>query len=472
MKTSNVKFRALIIPLIIGISFWLCTPVRPTGVSVTAWHMLSIFLATIIACITQPLPIAGVALTGFTIMILLRVTDFETAITAFSNKTVWLIAMAYMISRGFAKTGLGKRIALLFVKHFGQKTLGLSYAIEAIDLVTSPATPSNTARAGGIIYPIIKSLSEVFNSNPKDKTERKIGSYLIFSEFHANIVTSAMFMTAMAPNLIAIGLANSFGIKISWMEWFIAALLPGIICLLTVPFIIYKLYPPEIKETPNAKKWAEKQLATMGHISKRELSMLFIFIIALLLWMFSSILNLDATLVGFIAVLLLLFTSVLSVDDVLKENGSWNVIIWFSVLIFMANELNTLGFIPWLSKTISHAMSGMGWITVLIIISIIYFYSHYFFASQAAHVTAMYSALLGVAIAAGVLGKLAALMLAFVTAIYASSTQYANGPASVLFGSNYISQKHWWSLNFAMGIYYLIIWLGVGMVWTNVIGIW
>lgn len=472
MKASTVKYRALIIPLIVGIAFWLLTPARLTGVSIAAWHMLAIFLATIIACITQPLPIAGVAITGFVVMILLHVTSFETAITAFGNKTAWLVAMAYMISRGFSKTGLGKRIALIFVKHFGNKTLGLSYAIEAIDLVTSPATPSNTARAGGIIYPIIQSLSEVFKSDPKDKTERKIGSYLIFSEFHANIVTSAMFMTAMAPNLIAISLANSFGLKISWMEWFIAALLPGVICLVTVPFIIYKLYPPEIKRTPNAGKWAEKQLTAMGKMSKREIAMLIIFIAALLLWMFSSMINMDATLVGFIAVLLLLFTSVLTVDDVLSEKGSWNVVIWFSVLIFMANELNSLGFIPWLSKSISSRMNGMSWVTALVIVALVYFYSHYFFASQAAHVTAMYGALLGVAIAAGVPGKLAALMLAFVTAIYASSTQYANGPASVLFGSNYISQKHWWTLNFVMGIYYLIIWFGVGLVWTKVIGIW
>lgn len=373
MKTRKVNYTAFIIPLIVGIIFWLTTPIRPVGLSVSAWHMLAVFLATIIACITQPLPIAGVAIAGFTVMILLRIVKLDTAITAFGNKTVWLIAMAYMISLGFTTTGLGKRIALIFVKYFGKKTLGLSYAIEAIDFVTAPATPSNTARAGGIIYPIIKSLADIFDSDPQNNTQRKIGSYLIFSEFHANTITSAMFMTAMAPNLIALGLADSFHINISWLQWFIAALIPGLICLLTVPFIIYKLYPPEIKQTPNAKVWAEKELTKMGQMSKQEYCMLAIFVLALVLWMCSSWLKLDATVVGFIAVLLLLLTNVISVDDLLQEKGAWNVVIWFSVLIFMANQLNTLGLIPWLSKNIAHSMSGLNWITVLIIISVIYF---------------------------------------------------------------------------------------------------
>ncbi len=41
------------------------------------------------------------------------------------------------------------------------------------------------------------------------------------------------------------------------MNWFLAALIPGIISLILVPLIIYKMYPPEIKETPNAKSWAQ-----------------------------------------------------------------------------------------------------------------------------------------------------------------------------------------------------------------------
>ena len=67
--------------------------------------------------------------------------------------------MAFFISRGFVKTGLGRRIALQFVRLFGKKTLGLAYSLVGVDLILAPATPSNTARAGGIMFPIIQSLS-------------------------------------------------------------------------------------------------------------------------------------------------------------------------------------------------------------------------------------------------------------------------------------------------------------------------
>ena len=54
------------------------------------------------------------------------------------------------------------------------------------------------------------------------------------------------------------------------MNWFLAAIVPGIVSLIVIPFIIYKMYPPTVKETPDAKDWAENELADMGSIAKAE----------------------------------------------------------------------------------------------------------------------------------------------------------------------------------------------------------
>lgn len=189
--------------------------------------MLAIFIATIVGCILKPLPIGGVAIVGLTVSTLLGTTDINTSLSGFSESSIWLIA--FFISRGFIKTGLGKRIAYKFVKSFGKSTLGLCYSIIFCDLVLAPATPSNTARAGGIMYPIVKSLAESFGSKPEDGTERKIGSFLIFSEFHGNIITASMFLTAMAANPLAQTLAKGLGVNIIWFGWFLEALVPGII---------------------------------------------------------------------------------------------------------------------------------------------------------------------------------------------------------------------------------------------------
>ncbi len=469
---SNVKYHKFIIPIVVGLLIWALTPFKPDAVDPQAWYMFAIFVATIIACITQPMPIGAVSIIGFTLMVACGIVDMKTAVQGFGNNSIWLIAIAFFISRGFVKTGLGQRIALHFVKIFGKKTLGLAYSLVGVDLILAPATPSNTARAGGIMYPIIKSLSESFGSSPKDHTERKMGAFLIFTEFQGNLITAAMFLTAMAGNPLAQNLAESTAkVQITWMNWFLAALVPGLISLIVVPFIIYKIYPPTIKETPNAKSWAEKELEKMGNIALQEKFMIGIFLIALVLWIIGSFVHIDTTLTAFIALSLLLLTGVLNWKDILNETGAWNTLIWFSVLVLMAGQLNELGFIPWLSHAIAHSLGGLSWPIVLVILVIFYFYSHYLFASATAHVSAMYAALLGVAIAAGAPPLFSALMLGFFGNLLASTTHYSSGPAPILFASGYVSQQRWWTMNFILSIVYFIIWLGIGSLWMKLIGI-
>lgn len=469
---EKVNYRGFIWPVIVGVILWLLTPMKPAAVPVAGWHMFALFVGTIIACITRPLPIGGVSILAFALTVLTGTLPMDKAILGFGNSSIWMIAMAFFIARGFIKTGLGRRIALNFVRLFGKKTLGLAYSLIGVDLIMAPATPSNTARAGGVLYPIIKSLAQSFGSDPKDGTERKIGSFLVFAEYHGDMITAAMFMTAMAANPLVQTLAKSSGVNISWGGWFLAALVPGIISLIVVPWLIYKMYPPEIKETPNAKQWAEKELDQMGKMTLPEKLMAVIFIIALVLWMTGSLTKIDASLAAFLTLGLLLVVGVLSWTDVLHETGAWNTLTWFSVLVMMAGSLTTLGFIPWLSSSIGSMLHGMSWFLVLTILIVFFFYSHYLFASSTAHVTAMYSALLAVAISAHVPPMLAALLLGFFGNLNASTTHYASGPAPVLFGSGYVPQNKWWSLNLVLGVFYLVVWIGIGSLWMKVIGMW
>ena len=469
---EKVNYRGFIWPVIVGVILWLLTPMKPAAVPVAGWHMFALFVGTIIACITRPLPIGGVSILAFALTVLTGTLPMDKAILGFGNSSIWMIAMAFFIARGFIKTGLGRRIALNFVRLFGKKTLGLAYSLIGVDLIMAPATPSNTARAGGVLYPIIKSLAQSFGSDPKDGTERKIGSFLVFAEYHGDMITAAMFMTAMAANPLVQTLAKSSGVNISWGGWFLAALVPGILSLIVVPWLIYKMYPPEIKETPNAKQWAEKELDQMGKMTLPEKLMAVIFIIALVLWMTGSLTKIDASLAAFLTLGLLLVVGVLSWTDVLHETGAWNTLTWFSVLVMMAGSLTTLGFIPWLSSSIGSRLHGMSWFLVLAILIVFFFYSHYLFASSTAHVTAMYSALLAVAISAHVPPMLAALLLGFFGNLNASTTHYASGPAPVLFGSGYVPQNKWWSLKLVLGVFYLVVWIGIGSLWMKVIGMW
>lgn len=468
---SDVKLLPLLITLAVGALIWFIP--APAGLDPKAWHLFAIFVATIVGFIVKPMPMGAVAIAGMMLTTVTGTLEIKDTLSGFGNTTIWLIVIAFFISRGFIKTGLGARISYIFVKKFGKRTLGLSYSLLFSDLLLAPAIPSNTARAGGIIFPIIRSLSATYGSRPEDGTERKVGSFLMKVGFQGNLVTSAMFMTAMAANPLIATLAKDVaGIEISWTGWAIAALVPGLVSLIVIPYVLYKVYPPEIKETPGATQMAAEKLKEMGPLKREEKFMMAVFFLVLSLWIFGDKLAIDATTTALIGLSVLLLTQVLSWDDIKKEQGAWDTLTWFAALVMMATFLNKLGMVPWFSETMKGSVSGMSWIAALIVLSVVYYYTHYFFASATAHISAMYSAFLAVMIAAGAPAMLAALLLAFFSNLFASTTHYGAGPAPVFFGAGYVSQNKWWSLGFGISILHLLIWVLVGGLWWKVLGLW
>ena len=465
------KIIAWSIPVVIGLALWF-SPV-PAGVKPEAWQLAAIFVATIVAFITAPMSMGALSLVAITVVALTKVVPIGTALSGFANSTIWLIVAAFMLSRGFIKTGLGKRIAYLLIRTFGKNSLLLSYTLLVSDLLIAPATPSNTARAGGVIYPITKSLASAFQSEPTDGTARRIGAFLMQVVYQGNTVTSAMFMTAMAGNTLIVQLvADSFKIQLSWMGWMMAALVPGLVSLLIIPLVLYKIYPPELKDTREAQGLAAVELEKMGPISRPEKIMLMVFISCLGLWATATLTKLDATTVALFGVSVLLITDVINWKDVKAEEGAWDTLIWMGTLIALATALNKMGVITWLANMAAGAMAGVSWFAAFVLMLIIYMYIHYAFASLAAHIAALYIAMTSVVIGLGAPVMLSLLAFAFVSNLCMTLTHYAAGPSPIIFGSNYVTQGDWWKLGFVFSILYLIIWVGLGAVWWKVLGLW
>lgn len=487
-KLEKVNYKGFIWPLIVGIVLWCITPWRPSGLSVQAWEMFAIFVATIVGCITKPLPIGGTTIVGLVFTVLLGLSPMKDVVdskgvvvnqgvlSSFGNSAAWLIAMAFIMAHGISKTGLGNRIAYIMIEKFGKKSLGIGYAITGLELILGALIPSNSARTGGVVWPVVKSVSQDgYDSKPDDPSRKKIGAYVDFTAFHANILSTALFITGAAPNMVAQQLAAQKGYQMSWAGWFLTAIVPVAVATVVIPYVIYKMYPPEIKETPGAKKWAEGKLNEMGPMSTPEKIMSAVFCISIILWVLSGffkIPQLDATFVAFLAVSLLLITGVLTMKDALAETGAWNILIWLSILMFMAGKLISYGFISWFSKLVQTGLHGVSWQLVLVILVLLMFYTHYFFASGTAHMTALYLPFLSVAVATGAPLGLSAMLLAFTGAFNASTTHYANGPASILATTGYVKQSEWWKMNFVLGLIYLIIFGTVGTLWMKVIGVW
>lgn len=398
--------------------------------------------------------------------------DLTQALSGFGNPVIWLILLVFFIARAFIKTQLGIRIAYFFVRLIGKHTLGLGYGIVATELLIAPVIPSNGARAGGIMFPILKSISESLDSRVGDGTERRVGAYLTQVCFHGNLITSAMFLTAMAANPMAQSMAKSVGIDITWTNWFMAALVPGLLSIILIPLLLYFIYPPEVKHHPNATRLARNKLREMGPMSRQEWIMVGVFIFMLFFWIFGANWNIEPTTTALIGVCLLLLSNVLTWEDVLNEKEAWHIFIWFGILVTMAKFLQVLGFVDWFSTSIGGLIQGYDWEWVFGGIVLVYFYSHYFFASNTAHVGAMYAAFLSVAIASGTPPLLAALVLGFCSSLFSSMTHYGSTSNVVLYGSGYVPLGTWWGLGLVVSIANLIIWLGSGAVWWKVLGIW
>ena len=467
---SSIPFLRLAIPALVGLALWFSP--TPQGVEDKAWQLLAIFVATIVGIIAKPLPMGAMALLGIAATALTGTLTIAESLSGFSNTVIWLIVIAFFISRGFIKTGLGARIAYRFMAIVGKRSLGLAYSMVATDLVLAPAIPSNTARAGGVVFPIVRSIASSYGSEPDDGTARKLGAFLVISSFQGTVVTSAMFLTAMAANPLAVQLAADAGVEISWASWAAAGLVPGLISLALIPWLLYLLYPPEIRETPEAPEIARARLAEMGKVSSSEWLMLGAFFLLLTLWIFGRNLGVHSTVAAFAGLGGLLLTRVLTWDDILRERGAWNTLVWFSALVMMATYLNRLGLIAWFGDTVSTIIGGTSWQIAFVALSLVYFYSHYFFASNTAHVTSMYAAFLAIALGVGTPPLLAALVLAFFSNLFAGMTHYGTGPAAVLFGSGYVDMGAWWKLGAILSVVNILVWLGFGGLWWKALGIW
>lgn len=444
----------------------------PEGVTPQSWRLLAIFAATITGSIVRPIPGAAVVLLGVTALPVFNVLKINEVLTGYSDPVVWLVLAAFFISRGMIKTGLGRRIAFLFIKAIGRHSLGLGYALASTEMVLATVIPSTGARSGGIIFPIAKSLAEAYESRP-GPTARRLGAFLMVSVYQCNVIVCAMFLTGQASNPIIARFAQEVtGIEITYARWAVAAILPALLSLLIVPWLLYRIFPPEIKHTPAASEFASTELKLMGPMKGSEWLMLLVFALVAILWITNKSHGIDYAAVALLGISVLLITGVLDWEDLITEKAAWAVFIWYGGLIRMAEALGQTGITKKFAEAAAGLTMGWKWWFALGALLLIYFYAHYAFASITAHVTAMFIPFLIVILAAGAPPYLAVLSLAYFSNLGASLTHYGTTPAPIYFGAGYTTQRTWWWLGLTTSLITIATWSLVGFTWWKVLGLW
>lgn len=449
----------------------------PDGLSVEAWIFFGIFASVVIGLILEPIPPALIGFIGIVIAVILKVgpvgsgsakitpaAAINWGLSGFSNSTVWLIFAAFIIGAGYRNTGLGKRIALFLVKKMGKSTIGLGYAISIADGILAPFIPSNAARSGGTLYPIISSIPPMFDSYP-EKDARKIGGFLVWCSLSATCVSSSIFLTGQAPNPLALQVAKEAGVDIvSWGGWFLAFLPVSIILFIITPLMTYIVYPPEIKSSPTVVEWAKKEYDLLGDINSKEIYLIIISLFALTFWVGGGFFRINATTTALIVISLMISSQVITWDDFLSNKAAWNVLVWFSTLVTLAAGLKNVGFLEWIASWANIFIANYSAMYATITLIVIYYFIHYFFASTTAHVTALLA--LFITIANSIPGmdvRLVTLLMLLPMGLMGVLTPYGTGHSPVWFASGYVKGSDFWKLGAIFGVVYLLIYLLVGV---------
>ncbi|HEX7282951.1 MAG TPA: DASS family sodium-coupled anion symporter [Vicinamibacterales bacterium] len=472
---SLARLARVVVPFLVGGAIAL-VPV-PEGLAPTAWYYFALFVTVITLIITEPIPAAAIGLSGVTAAAalgLIRDTpraSAEWALSGFDNTTVWLIFAAFMFTAGYAQTGLGRRIALHLVRLLGHRTLGLGYAVAFADLAFAPFTPSATARSAGTIYPVISHIPPLYGSRPNDGTARLMGAYLLYTALAVSFVTSSMFITALAPNALAITLIEqNAGVRISWLQWFVGFAPIGFVLLLLTPGVLYVIYPPAIRSAPEVPRWAAGELRAMGPTSRRELILFVLVGSALALWIGATD-YIDPALTAVLTVLLMVMSGVVSWDDVIGQKQAWNVLIWFGTLVTLAGGLAETGFVGWLAKATAPTFTGMTLAVAVVAIVGTFYVLHYFFASITAHTATLLPVFLGIAITITAISPTRwSLLLGYSLGLTGVLTFYASGQSVIYYASGYISRRDFWVLGLVMGVMFIGVYLLLITPWLEFLG--
>ena len=444
---------------------------KPTGVTQQGWQLFGLFVAAVAGLILQPVPGGAIVLTAVVLASVIGGLTIAQALSGYSDPTVWLVMAAFFISRALINTGLARRIALFFVKIWGKSSLGVCYALAASDMVLASIIPSNGARSGGVVLPIVRSIAELYGSKP-GATRGVIGSFLMTAVYQSICVSAAMFYTGQASNPLAAKIASNTGYIVTWAKWFVAGIVPGLCSLALIPPIVMRLNPPEVRKTPEASDFARRELLAMGPMRRNEWILAVVFVSVCGMWVTSDIHKVDITVTALLGSVSLLLTGVLSWDDVKSERAAWDIFIWYGGLLMLGKALNEAQVTTEFARLVGGAFGGLGWPALFACALGIYFYAHYGFASITAHILAMYPPFLALLLAKGAPVGLMIFAFACFANLAAGLTNYGTTPSPMFFAHDYVSMKTWWRIGFIISLVNIAVWSTIGFAWWKLVGVW
>ena len=467
MDNKNLK---KLYPIIAGMVLWIIGP--PSGLNENGYQIFVVFISVIISLLIRAVPMAISVLTGLSFSVLIGLISLKDALKGYSDSTTWLVVIAFLIAGVVIDTGLGRRISLLCIHALGKSIIGLGYALCTAELILGPLVPSNTARGGGILAPIVDSMSRTLGSTPNQSPE-KAGQYLHLIGAHANLITAAMFLTGMAANPLISKIAlDIFQIEFDWLNWALGSIVPGLVGLAGLPVLIKYLSPPTIKSIQPIREKVKDDIKAIGPWTLPEIITILTLGMMLFLWSTKPIHGWGTTTVALLGLITILLLGTISWDQMVKNYKAWDTLIWLGGLITLATSLKNLGFISWFAENIQQYLTGISPLLLFLSLALIYFYSMYFFSMLTAHIMALVSAIFMIASGLDLNPFIIVGVIAYFSNLSGCLTNYSTGPIIIYFGNGYLLPLPWFKIGFLVSIYHMVVWFGIGSIWWRIIGWW
>ena len=434
----------------------------PFGLSTEGWRASVIFACFIISSLLGLAPIGVQSLIVLTLIGLFKLTpDSKALFTVFGSESIWLVIFAFFIAIGFRNTGLGNRISYGLIRLMGNSVQSVGYGLILCDLVVAPFIPSSNARGAGVGYPITTSVIDSLEIEDKEE-RRRAGSYFSMVSYHGNLLTSTLFLTAMATNPMALSMAKDLvDVDLSWGKWLMIMAIPSVLALLLIPYVLKRLIKPVDFDTAKIKQDASIKLVEMGKLKQSEMILIATFALMIFLWSFGKQFGVNATVVCMIATSILLVTNVIAYDDILKEKNAWDILIWMSPLLLLTSIMTKEGVIDRVVQLAQNLPMSVSWMSVYIIVSLLYVYLHYFFTSTVVHLQVLFLPFLTIMLSFGVPSLLAVMTLTTLLAITPGMTHYGTGTSGLYFSLGYTPQKQLWLIGFILSVIELVLFLGL-----------
>jgi DASS family divalent anion:Na+ symporter len=449
-------------PFAIAIGIWFA-PI-PAGLTAPAWHLFAVFVAAIASVLLNAYPLLTAAMIAVGTVVLTGTITPAQAFSGFANTSVLLVVVAFIVAQAVVKSGLGRRISLFMVSHFGGSSLGLAYSIVLTDAAIAPAFPSNTAR-GGVLFPIVLSVAEGSGSKPDDPEGRRLGGYLMFCAMASLALSSALWLTATSGNPIGVEIAQKFGLKIGFGSWILASCVPALVAIGMLPLLVSKLFSPRVGKTPEAPAAARAELAGMGRMSRNERITAVTFAFMVAGWVLADRLKINVTSVAFMGFGLLLVTGVLTLEDLSKFGDTLTTFLWLAVLFALSGQLNELGFMDYAGERLASHLGGLSWLTLYVTLIALYVGIHYLFVSQSSQILALLGVFLDVGVRGGVPAPLMAFGLLFASSYFSVITPQGGSQNIIFAASGYLTQGELYRLGFFTTLMFLAVFLLIGTPW-------